>query len=271
MSATVNQAVEDCLAKGILNSTCLMMNMPGTADALKRLAKYEKLSVGVHLNIIQGRTVDIHPAFNSLLYNQDGIFRHGFFGIMLRSLNAEYMQEVEHEFRSQIENMMKVKKPDRIDSHVHVHAIPAIFDLVCRLAREYDIPCVRTQHEFAYDIPGFAHFFSPKYYINTVKVLLLNFFTFFNKYTLKKYGLKSNDCVIGVGYTGMMTEKAIAFGVRAARKNKKANILEIICHPDINSIRKSNYTEYKALLSSKLKRNLSSAEFTTYEEISENV
>ena len=48
--------------------------------------------------------------------------------------------------------------PGLVDSHVHVHSIPRIFELVCRLAKEYGIRQIRTQYEKPYIIPDvFKH------------------------------------------------------------------------------------------------------------------
>ena len=66
---------------------------------------------------------------------------------MLMSNDPKFLEQVEFEFRTQIETVMNYTKVDHIDSHVHTHAIPNIFKIVARLAKEYNIPYIRTQHE----------------------------------------------------------------------------------------------------------------------------
>ena len=54
-----------------------------------------------------------------------------------------------------------------------------------------------------------------KYPLNIVKILLLNHFTKQNKTTALEYGLKTNDYLLGVGYTGMMDSQTVECGLNA--------------------------------------------------------
>ena len=250
MSKSVNDAIVDGYINGILSSTCIMPNMEGFLDAVSRLHNIQGIGFGIHLNIIEGKTVLDSPDKFSRLYDKDGFFNNGFLKIMFKSFDDDFMSEVELEFRSQIEKVLAFASPDHLDSHVHVHAIPKIFELVCKLAKEYNIPCVRTQFENIYFDGNWKNFLNPAYYVNLLKIAILNFFTLINRKTLKHYGLKTNDCVIGVGYISMMNENTIIHGVQKV-KNKNV-LLQIICHPDLNQNRKSNFIEYSAVTSHEL-------------------
>ena len=145
--------------------------------------------------------------------------------------DKEFLEQVEKEFRSQIE---KVKRRDinitHLDSHVHTHSIPPIFDIVCKLAKEYGIKQVRSQFEFPYIVPDVIIHLNAKYPVNLIKVGLLDFFTLINRKTVKKYGLNTNDYLIGVGYTSMMTGLTVAYGL-IALKNKQNIVAEALIHP----------------------------------------
>ena len=247
MSETVNDAIIDGCNNGIITAASIMANMPAFDDAVQKLQCVSKIGLAVHLNIIEGKA--LIP--NTSLCDSEGNFNLSFGQIMLKSFSPEFLKDVENEFRAQIEKVLKFAMPDNLDSHVHVHAIPAIFNLVCKLAKEYNIPCVRTQYEHLYNTPKHAENFSKKHCINFVKVFLLDFFTLINKIFVMKYKLKTNDCVIGVGYTAMMNEQTIDFGLK--KHERKKCLLEVICHPDKNMERKSNYNEYNAVTSRKLK------------------
>lgn len=265
MSASVNKAVEECFLAGTVTSASLLTNFKGYKDAVDKILQYKDWSVGVHLNITEGQALEPHLLDGSLLYDKNGNFNLGFVRILLRSANKEFLFEVENEFRLQLARFPEGQQIASLDSHMHIHAIPAIFDIVCKLAKEYNIPFVRTQFERCYEIPGIKHLFMPKYYINFLKIFILNFFTGINRGTLRKYGLNTNDGVIGVGYTGMMDESTITRGIsKVASKN---GILEVICHPDKNSLRKSNYREYTALTNRKLIKFLSGCRKTSYREM----
>jgi len=247
MSETVNEAITEGYNNGIITSASIMPNMPAFDDAVQKLKDIPEIGLAVHLNIVEGKA--LIP--DTSLCDSDGNFNLSFGQIMLKSLSPEFLKAVENEFRAQIEKVLKFAKPDNLDSHVHVHAIPPIFNIVCKLAKEYNIPSVRTQYEHLYNTPKHNENFSKKHYINFIKVFLLNFLTLINNVLIKRYRLKTNDCVIGVGYTAMMNEQTIDFGLQ--KQERKNCLMEVICHPDKNEKRTSNYNEYKAVLSKKLK------------------
>jgi len=253
MSRTVNQAIVDGYNNGILTSTCIMANMPAFEDAIRKLNQIKGIGLGVHLNIIEYKTILKTLEKNSKLYDKEGRFNNGFIQMIIKSFDDDFMFEVEQEFRAQIETVLQYAKPDHLDSHVHTHAIPRIFNLVCKLAKEYGIPCVRTQFEHPYYAKNHKKdFLKINYYVNMIKILILNTFTLINRFTVKKYGLKTNDCVIGVGYTAMMDENTIFSGIKKIADNNE--LLEVICHPDTNEKRPSNLKEYQAVTNENLKQ-----------------
>ena len=69
---------------------------------------------------------------------------------------------------------------------------------------------------------------------------------------VKKYGLKTNDYLIGVGYTGMMDEETVKYGLKAIDKNCVA---EALIHPCKYEYRNedSHHFEYLLTQNDKLK------------------
>ena len=267
MSKTVNEAIIDGYKNGILSSTCIMANMPAFEHAVKSLERMPDIGLGIHLNIIERKTMlqQASRENDSKLYDKDGKFNNGFLQMIIKSFDDDFMVEVEHEFRKQIETVLKYTKPDHIDSHVHTHAIPKIFELVCKLAKEYGIPRIRTQFEYPYSAKNHKDWFNPQYYINLIKICILNVFTVINRGTLYKYGLKSNDRVIGVGYTGMMDKDTILSGIEASKDCDC--VLEVICHPDLNEERNSNRKEYSAVTDKELQEKIKEYNVITYREL----
>jgi hypothetical protein len=149
---------------------------------------------------------------------------------MLKSRNKAFLEAVENEFRAQIELGTRYISFDHIDSHVHTHAITPIFKIAVKLANEYRIPFIRTQYEKPYLTPRVNKLFTIKYPINLIKVILLNLFTRINAKNIIA-PLKTNNNIIGVGYTGMMNGETIGYGIKAA----KEGIIEIIIHPEPES------------------------------------
>ncbi|MDR1451415.1 MAG: ChbG/HpnK family deacetylase, partial [Helicobacteraceae bacterium] len=250
ISRARNIAILDGYINGVLRSASLLVNGECFDEAIDIIRSCPNLSVGIHLNIVEGTAL----IRDSALVDQNGGFKRGFLGVLARSNNSAFLQAVEAEFRAQIELAKKVCRIDHLDSHVHIHAIPSIFKVAVRLANEYQIPFIRTQYEKLYLAPSVIKTFAIQYAINLLKVALLNLFTSINvKHIVKP--LRSNHYIIGVGYTGMMDLAALRLGVKAAGDG----IVEAIIHPDLNA------NEYDVALSAAVK---DYAPLVTYAQLS---
>jgi predicted glycoside hydrolase/deacetylase ChbG (UPF0249 family) len=218
MSKEHNKAVLNGYNYGFLTSASLTANGKEFNAAVNEiLPECPDLGLGVHLNIIEGFALTDKKRFNK-----------GWLQLWAKSGDEKFLACVEKEFRAQINQVRKYAKIDHLDSHVHVHAIPAYFKITARLAKEYGIPFVRTQHEEPYFVPDLVKHLNIKYPPNLLKVALLNSFTAKNKSVLKQMGLRTNDYIIGVGYTGMMDEKTVRYGLEAIEDGR---IVETLIHP----------------------------------------
>ena len=269
MSAAFNRAVLEGYQGGILKSASLVANGKAFDEAVNTIIpQCPDLGVGIHLNIIEGQSLceDV-----SSLVDSEWNFNNSYGQLLLKSLNkkdSSFLEQVEREFRVQIEKVMSKTPVSHIDSHVHVHSIPAIFDLVCRLAKEYGINQVRTQFEKPYIVPDIHKHLNLKYPVNLIKVALLNFFTVFNEATVHKYGLQTNDYIIGVTYTSMMDSLSVAYGLMAIKYKKV--VAEALIHPcryEDGTI-DNHFTEYLITKNKKLKDKIEQLgyEITNYVE-----
>lgn len=251
ISDSVNNAVSEAFKNGILTSASLMANAPSFENAVKLLEELPSLSVGVHLNVVEFSTLlqNLNP--DSLLYDKNGKYNNGFLQLLLKSYNKTFLEELEQDFRLQIEKIKNVAKITHIDSHVHVHAIPNIFKLVCKLAKEYNINNIRTQFEYPYLVSDIKKIFSLKYPINLVKVLLLNCFTLINCVNINRYGLDTNNNIIGVNYTGCMDKNSICSALKNTTK-----LTELLLHPSTNPEEISHYNEFLALIDDNLRNKI---------------
>ena len=256
MSEAFNTAILEGYNAGILKSTSLVANGEAFDEAVSKVVNNcPNLGVGVHLNIIEGKalTKDIDE-----VADVNGNFYNSYGQLIIKAYkpnNKEFMAQLEQEFRAQIEKIKNAGvKITHIDSHVHTHAIPPIFKLVCKLAKEYDIPQIRTQYEHFYLVPDIFIHLQKAYFVNIIKILLLNFFTCQNKPVAKKYGLTTNDYLLGVGYTSMMNSLTVSTGL-AVLKNRKDIVAEALIHPcryEDGTI-DNHFTEYRITQSDKLK------------------
>lgn len=262
MSSAYNKAVLEGYPSGLLKSASLVANGEAFDSAINKvIPACENLGVGVHLNIIEGKSL-----LNNLneLCDENDNFNNSYVQLLLKSYNrknSSFLEQIEKEFRAQIEKIINQIPVTHIDSHVHVHSIPPIFEIVCKLAKEYGINQVRTQYEKPYVVPDFQRHINLKYPINLVKVALLNAFTLINKKVVKKYGLSTNDYLIGVTYTSMMDSLTISYGL-GANKYEKA-VVEALIHPcryDDGTI-DNHFTEYQITKNQKLKTKIEEMEF----------
>lgn len=246
MSKAFNKAVLEGYNNGFLTSASLCANGEAFDAAVNDIIpECSNLGVGVHLNIIEKQSLQDFTK-TSMLTNLHGEFNHGFIKLMNLSKNPLFLEQVEKEFRLQIEKVLNYTKVDHLDSHVHVHAIPEIFEITCKLAKEYGIKQVRTQFEKFYLIPDFKKHLNLKYPPNILKVMLLNFLSVQNKGIIEQYGLQTNDYIIGVGYTGLMDDKTLYHGLSQIKEDA---VVEALIHPcsftDAKLQKSQHQTEFK--------------------------
>ena len=274
ISKAFNRAIEEGYKVGILKSASLVANGEAFEEACsKTIPNCPDLGVGVHLNIIEGKSLcnDLNT-----LTDEQGNFNNSYINLLLKSLNTKdntFMEQLEKEFRAQIEKVKSRTEVTHIDSHVHTHSIPRIFELVCKLAKEYGIKQIRTQFEKPYIIPDVYKHLTIKYPINLIKVILLETFTLYNEKTVQKYGLHTNDNLIGVAYTSMMDSLAVSYGLMAIPYDKV--VAEALIHPcryEDGTI-DNHFTEFQITKNLKLKEKIENLgyEITNYREyLSEN-
>ena len=270
MSQAFNTAVLEGYSSGILKSASLVANGEAFEEACEAvIPACPDLGVGVHLNVIEGKALcqDLDK-----LTDGDGNFNNSFGMLLLKSLNTKdntFMEQLEKEFRAQIEKVLAHTGVSHIDSHVHVHSIPRIFELVAKLAKEYEIKQIRTQYEKPYIIPDVFRHLTVKYPVNLIKVALLNFFTLINENTVQKYGLHTNEYLLGVTYTSMMNSLAISYGLMAIRYDKV--ITEALIHPCRykDGTVDNHFTEFQITKNMKLKEKIEKLgyEITNYREL----
>lgn len=259
-----NLAILEAFKNGVLTSTCLMSNGEAFMHAIcEVLPQTPDIDLGIHLNVIEGQSQKV-TLQKTTLTNEQGFYYNGFLQMLLKSHNKRFLKEIEEDFRIQIETIKSKVKVQFINSHVHVHAIPKIFELTCKLADEYDIPFIRTQFEAPYLVPNLKKHLTLKYPLNLIKLVILNTFTHINKQTLEKYKVKTNDNFIGVTYTGYMDVDTIKYGIEKLKNED--GLLEIILHPTLNQEKTDNYNEYLSLLDEDLKSYLK-ANLTSFKQL----
>jgi predicted glycoside hydrolase/deacetylase ChbG (UPF0249 family) len=133
----VNLGILKAHEDGIVSSTTAMMNLEGSQEHIRDAhERAPALGIGVHLNITYGSPLSRPDRIASLL-NEHGSFRD--FRDLLAAPEEIDLQQVEHEWRAQIECFLRTGSPlDHLDSHHHCAVFSKdFFRLFLSMASEY--------------------------------------------------------------------------------------------------------------------------------------
>lgn len=140
----VNKAVAQAHTNGVLTSATIMANMPAADEAVKIAKQLPDLGVGVHLNLFEGKPLSEDSGIDCLL-NADGSFAFSPAKLSLLSIGRHKIRNaIRAELAAQIQWVIdNGLKPTHLDSHKHIHSFPAIFPIVCDLARRFETAAIR--------------------------------------------------------------------------------------------------------------------------------
>ena len=232
MSKAFNRAVLDGYHNGFLTSASLCPNGKAFNAAVNEIIpECPNLGIGIQVNLSTGRSLTKAP----LLTNKKGKFNNNFLKLLLKSKNKKFLQQVEFEFKTQIETVMNYTKVDHIDSRLNIHGIPEIFKILAKLAKEYNIPYIRTHHEEFYFVPNFKKHVNFSYTLNLTKLLLLNYFSIENKKFATELNLRTNDHIIGIAYANLMDASTIECGLKELEENGLVEGVINPCHYSTSS------------------------------------
>jgi chitin disaccharide deacetylase len=119
--------------EGIVTACSIVANGDAFDDAVARLRDVPSLEVGVHLTLVEERSLTgmrFPRKYTSF--------------VPLYLTRAISIAAIERELRAQVERVLATGlRVTHLNGHQHLHLLPRIFAVVARLAREYGIPYVR--------------------------------------------------------------------------------------------------------------------------------
>ena len=129
----VNLGIVRAHREGIVTSTTLMTNAPGTAHAATLAATTPGLAIGVHLVLTYARPL-LNPSRIRSLVRDDGSFWRPS-ELLARSIDRG---EALMEYRAQFARARELlgREPTHVDTHHWIHDHPALSWAVCELALE---------------------------------------------------------------------------------------------------------------------------------------
>ena len=148
MTTGVNAGILHAFREGILTSASVMACGDAFEEAVAGAQAAIGFGLGVHLCLTEGRPVSPPDRVPSLL-RADGRF-HDTVTAFLASffLGKIRLEEVELEFRAQIGKVLDYGvHVEKLDSHMHLHILPPILDVVLRVGQSFRIGAVRLPRE----------------------------------------------------------------------------------------------------------------------------
>lgn len=249
----INRGIMAAHRDGILTSTSLLANGPAFDQAIAASQQLPQLSVGVHLNISEGRPVSPAARIPSLV-NERGELHLRPLQLWMRILGRQIsLEDIHAECRAQVLKLFDAGlRPSHLDGHLHVHVLPQLSPILIALAREFCIPNVRCPAEdleatlpllwkiggagiaalersaIAYGVSSFAWRFREQ---------------------LRMAGLVCPDAFLGLAHTGFLDTKAL-IALLALVPN---GTTELMCHPgyaiaQVESLRGELWREREAEL-----------------------
>lgn len=185
ISAPVTDAIFQCLDAGGLRGASVIAGGACAVEAARalggRLYKNPDISIGIHLNLLEGRSVS-SPADVPMLVDEQGWFRRGLGGLWTAvTLSAArkkqaLLEQMVHECRAQVDVVRTAvhagwhaafaqenpgaAEPEEcpfsfyLDGHLHIHAIPAFQPVLAAVLDHYSFSHVRTPVEARCFLPA---------------------------------------------------------------------------------------------------------------------
>ncbi len=145
LSKAINDGILQAHRHGILTSTSIMAGGIAFKHALQLRRSATNLDLGVHLSLV-GEAPSILPAkqIPSLVDAEGHFHPHAMDFIKVYLRRAIDLNEVRREWTAQITRILDAGiSPSHLDSHQHLHALPALRRIAEELARRFDIPAIR--------------------------------------------------------------------------------------------------------------------------------
>jgi chitin disaccharide deacetylase len=207
LASPVNEAVEQAHRAGVLTSASLMVAEPAAAAAIALARRMPSLRVGLHLTVVDGRTVlpgERVPAIvNSSGRLSDRLVRTGFSYFFRakarRALRAEVRAQLEAFRASGLEL-------DHVDTHRHFVLHPTVLGVIIDLAPAFGIQRVRLPAE-----PWRATRGLPirRRVAAAIRVVCLAPWLALARWHLRRAGIHYNAEVRGLADTGKMDEPTV--------------------------------------------------------------
>ncbi|MDD3945256.1 MAG: ChbG/HpnK family deacetylase [Bacteroidales bacterium] len=214
LSNSVNDAIIAAFEKGLITNTTLMVNMPGTEDAVKRAKELGLWNrVGLHINLYEGEPLNSSlKRFNQVL-RKDNTLTYWTRGKSRFYLNNELSKELRKEMELQVNRFISFKPICmHADSHGHSHTNYSIWRVYKNILKSNGFISTRLSRNLYTSRTGNIRELCKNIYKNLYNRDVTRTFQFNTDY----FGSFSD-------FKSVMDSRCIQFG--------DDSIVELMCHP----------------------------------------
>jgi hopanoid biosynthesis associated protein HpnK len=148
LSLQVNAGILYAHQHGILTDTSLMVNGPAWEDAVARANTTPHLSIGLHLTLVQGRSVLPHHLLPDLTDQNGNLPNDPTLAGLRYFFSPRARAQARAECRAQIEKFLSTGLAlTHIDGHLNMHMHPTVLKILIDLAKEYGVAAMRVTRE----------------------------------------------------------------------------------------------------------------------------
>jgi chitin disaccharide deacetylase len=221
LDSGINRGIVEAHCRGIVTSVSLMPTGDAFDEAIALAHENVNLAVGVHLTLVEGRPVLPAEKIPSLV-TADGGFVKTPWGFLRRwSAGQIRLGEVQLELEAQVAKVAdQGVRIDKLDSHMHLHLLPGIFQTVVGVGRKHQIKGIRLPRE-EFRWRGLSCL------AGSAKQVVLRCLSLLQGRYAKSAGLFCPDSLCGVVESGQMTDQALL----RTLSSLKPGVTEVMVHP----------------------------------------
>ena len=227
LSRGVNRAVEQAWKNGLLTGASIMAGAGAFDDAVAIARRNPGLQIGLHLTLVQGRSV-LPPAELPGLVDASGNFTTnpvgaGFRYFFDRGLYCQLKREIEAQITKVRDAGINLT---HIDGHLNIHMHPTVFRILAELMPRYGITSFRLSNE---RLSHNLQFDQERKLGKYLEKLIFGFLADHARPELDRLGISYAAEVKGVLNSGRMTEEYILNIIEGLQDG----VTEIYFHPGI--------------------------------------
>jgi hopanoid biosynthesis associated protein HpnK len=200
-----------------------MVGAPAAADAVARARALPSLRVGLHIVLVDGRPV-LPPAEIPDLVGADGAFssaqaRAGFAFFFRPRVRRQLAREIRAQFEVFGATGLAL---DHVNAHKHMHLHPTVARLIVEIGRDHGLRAMRLP----YEPPGPLRAAEPQT-PDRLGARLLRLWTGTLRRRLRRAGIRANDQIFGLAWSGAVTERRVL----GLLDHLPDGVSELYCHP----------------------------------------